>query len=106
MKKVVTERKDIVFFIKMFPLPIHKNAYEMAKTIVCEKSLQLLENAFQGKQLPKPKCKSTAVDDNIALGKKIGVNGAPTLIMPDGRIVAGFKDANALKAEIDRKTTP
>jgi protein-disulfide isomerase len=103
MKKVVAERKDVAFFIKMFPLPIHKNAYERAKTIACGKSLQLLEEAFQGKQLPKPGCKTSVVDDTIALGKQIGVNAAPTLIMPDGRIIAGYKDANALKAEIDRK---
>ncbi len=103
MKKVVAERKDIVFFIKMFPLPIHKNAYERARTIVCGKSIQLLEDAFEGKQLPKPGCKTSVVDDNIALGKKIGVIAAPALIMPDGRIVTGYKDANALKAEIDRK---
>ncbi len=103
MKKVAAERKDIAFFIKMFPLAIHKNAYERAKTIVCEKSLRLLEDAFQGKQLAKPGCRTSVVDDNIALGKKIGVNAAPTLIMPDGRIVTGYKDAAALKAEIDRK---
>ncbi len=103
MKKVAAERKDIVFFIKMYPLPMHKNAYERAKAIVCGKSLQMLEDAFQGKQLPRPGCRTSAVDDNIALGKKIGVSAAPTLIMPDGRVVAGYKDANALKAEIDRK---
>ncbi len=103
MKKVAAERKDIAFFIKMFPLPMHKNAHERAKTIVCEKSLKLLEEAFQGKQLPKPGCRSSVVDDNIALGKRIGVTAAPSLIMPDGRIVAGYRDANALKAEIDRK---
>jgi thiol:disulfide interchange protein DsbC len=103
MKKVVAERKDIVFFIKMFPLPTHKDAYEKAKAIVCAGSLSLLEDSFQHKPLPKPKCRTSAIDDSIALGKKIGVSATPTLIMPDGRMIAGGSDAKALIAEIDKK---
>ena len=55
MKKVIEKRKDIAFFIKMYPLPMHKGAYEKSKTIVCEKSLALLEDAFAKKTLPAAK---------------------------------------------------
>jgi thiol:disulfide interchange protein DsbC len=103
MKKVVAERKDIAFFIKMFPLPMHKDAYEKAKAIVCEKSLRLLEDSYEHKPLPKAKCRTSAVDDSIAAGKKIGVNATPTLILPDGRMITGVSDAEALIADIDRK---
>jgi|SRR3990172_1516062 len=103
MKKVVAERKDIAFYIKMFPLPMHKEAYDKAKAIVCEKSLALLEDAFNKKQLPKPKCKTTVVDENIKLAKQLGITGAPALVLPDGRVVSGYKDAGALKDLIDRK---
>jgi thiol:disulfide interchange protein DsbC len=101
--KVVAERKDIAFFIKMFPLPMHKDAYEKAKAIVCEKSLRLLEDSYEHKPLPKAKCRTSAVDDSIAAGKKIGVNATPTLILPDGRMITGVSDAEALIADIDRK---
>ena len=87
----------------MFPLPIHKEAAEKAKAIVCEKSLALLDAAFEKKPVAKPKCKTSAVDENIALGKKLGITGTPTLVMPDGRVASGFRDANALKALIDKK---
>lgn len=103
MKKVVRERKDIAFYIKMFPLSMHPAAYDKAKAIVCENSLELLEKAFEKKQIPAPKCKTSVVDDNIKLAAKLGITGAPTMIMPDGRVVAGFLDAQALKAFIDRK---
>jgi thiol:disulfide interchange protein DsbC len=103
LKKVVAERNDIAFFIKMFPLPMHKDAAEKSKTIVCEKSLAVLDAAFEKKPVAKPKCKTSAVEDNLALGKKLGIAGTPTLVMPDGRVVSGFKDANALKASIDKK---
>jgi thiol:disulfide interchange protein DsbC len=103
LKKVIAERKDVVFFIKMFPLPIHKEAANKAKAIVCEKSLALLDAAFEKKPVAKAKCKTSAVDDNIALGKKLGITGTPTLVMPDGRVVSGFRDANALTVSIDKK---
>ncbi|MBS1112386.1 MAG: hypothetical protein H6Q92_148, partial [Nitrospirae bacterium] len=67
MKKVVSERKDIAFYIKMFPLKMHPGAYEKARTIICEKSLKLLEDAFEKKQIPPPKCKTTVLDENIKL---------------------------------------
>ena len=57
----------------MYPLPMHKNAYEKSKAIVCEKSLKLLEDAFEYKELPKPKCETKAIDENIEAGKKLGL---------------------------------
>lgn len=96
MKKVIEERKDIAFYIKMFPLKIHPGAYEKAKAIVCEKNLTLLEDAFEKKQLPKPKCETSAVDENIKLAEKLGISGTPALILPDGRIIPGYKDAKTL----------
>jgi len=103
MKKVVRERKDIAFFIKMSPLKIHPSAYEASKTIVCEKSLKLLDDAFDKKTLPAPKCKTTVVDDNIKLAASLGITSAPALVLADGRVVAGYRDAGELKALIDKK---
>jgi thiol:disulfide interchange protein DsbC len=96
MKKVVEKRKDIVFFIKMFPLKIHPGAYEKAKAIVCEKSLTLLDDAFEKKELPKPKCETSVIDENIKLGEELGITGAPALITPDGRVMPGYKKADAI----------
>ncbi len=96
MKKIIEKRKDIAFYIKMFPLPMHPGAYEKAKAIVCEKSLSLLEDAFEKKQLPKPKCETPVIDENLKLAEKLGITGAPTLIMPDGRVMSGYREADAL----------
>lgn len=102
MKKVVAERKDIAFYIKMFPLPMHKEAYDKAKAIVCEKSLALLENAFEKKPLPKPKCETTAIDENIKLAQKLGISGTPAMIFPDGKLVPGALDAKAIIEKIGK----
>ena len=100
MKKVIEKRKDIAFFIKMYPLPMHKGAYDEAKAIVCEKSLALLDDAFAKKPLPAPKCETKAVDDNIKLAEKLGIRGTPAIILPDGIVVPGYKDADSLIALI------
>ena len=100
MKKVIEKRKDIAFFIKMYPLPMHKGAYDEAKAIVCEKSLALLDDAFAKKPLPAPKCDTKALDDNIKLAEKLGIRGTPAIILPDGIIVPGYKDADSLIALI------
>ena len=103
MKKVIKERKDIAFYIKLYPLPMHKDAYAKAKAIVCEKSLSLLEEAFEKKPLPAPKCETTAIDDNIKLAQKLGITGTPAIIMPDGRLIPGYLEADALIKQIDKK---
>ncbi|MBI3753592.1 MAG: DsbC family protein [Deltaproteobacteria bacterium] len=96
IKKLLNERKDIAFYIKLYPLDIHPDAYEKSKAIVCKKSVQLLDDAFAGKKLPKPDCKAREVDENIKLGKSLGITGTPTLIFPDGRMLPGFVDGPTL----------
>jgi thiol:disulfide interchange protein DsbC len=103
MKKIVKERKDIVFYIKLYPLPMHKEAHAKAKAIVCEKSMSLLEDAFERKTLPAPKCETTVIDDNVKLAQKLGITGTPAIIMPDGRLIPGYLEADALIKQIENK---
>ncbi len=103
MKQVVEKRKDIVFLIKMYPLPMHKGSYDKAKAIVCEKSLTLLEDAFENKTIPAAKCNTPVIDDNIKLGGKLGISGTPAIIFPDGRVIPGYMEAEPLIQEIDKK---
>ena len=103
MKKVIKERKDIAFFIKLYPLPMHKEAHAKAKAIVCEKSLSLLEQAFEKKPIPAAKCETSAIDDNVKLAQKLGITGTPAIIMPDGRLIPGYLEADALIKQIEKK---
>jgi thiol:disulfide interchange protein DsbC len=99
MKQVIEERKDIAFYVKMYPLAMHKGSYEKAKAIVCEKSLALLEDAYAKKELPKPKCETSVIDENIKLATQLGISGTPALVMPDGRLLSGYRDAKDLIAQ-------
>lgn len=102
MKKIVRDREDIAFYIKMFPLKSHPEAYDKSLAIVCEKSMKLLEDAFDGKEVKKPRdCETTAVDDTIAIAKEFGITSTPTIIFPDGGMVSGFKDYSAIIEMVD-----
>ncbi|HMK56804.1 MAG TPA: DsbC family protein [Dissulfurispiraceae bacterium] len=96
IKKVVEKRKDIAFFIKLLPLPMHKDAEWKAKAIMCKKSMQLLEDNFEGKPIEKADCDTKAIEDTKKLAGELGINGTPALILPDGRIVSGYREADAL----------
>ncbi|MBI5444321.1 MAG: DsbC family protein [Deltaproteobacteria bacterium] len=96
MKKVVEARPEVAFHIKLYPLEIHPKAKEKAKAIVCEKSLQLLEDSLAGKDLPPAKCETKAVDETIRLARDLGINSTPTLIMPDGRLRPGYLAAEKI----------
>ena len=96
MKQVVAERDDIVFYIKMLPLKIHPQAYKKAQAIVCEKSLKLLERVLDGLGVGEPSCETTGLDETIAISEKLGITGTPTIILPDGGVLNGFKTAQEL----------
>ncbi len=103
MKKVIEERKDIAFYIFLYPLPMHKGAYEKSKAIMCENSVALLEDAFENKELPEPKCETTVIDENIKLAEKLGIEGTPAIILPNGTLISGARSARALIKLIDKK---
>ncbi len=96
MEKIVRERKDIVFYIFLFPLPMHKDAYWKSKSIVCENSLKMLADAFEQRPIPRRECPTRAIDENIALARTLGIRGTPTTIFPDGRIKPGSVTAQQL----------
>lgn len=96
MKLVSEKRKDIVFFIKLYPLPMHKDAKRKSESIICNKSLQMLEDAFANKPIPDPVCKTDVVDKNIQLAEKLGIRGTPTIIFNDGRVASGAISAEEL----------
>lgn len=90
MNKVVGMRTDIAFFIKLYPLKSHPDAYDKSKAIVCARSLAMLEDSLAGKPLDPPSCETDAIDRNIKLAEQLGINSTPTLIFPDGRVIPGF----------------
>jgi thiol:disulfide interchange protein DsbC len=103
MEHIVMTRRDIAFYIKMFPLQSHPTSFEKAKTIICTKSAKLLAESLAGKPLPPPVCETDQVEQNIKLGEKLHINSTPTLIFPDGRVFPGYKPADAILSILEKK---
>ena len=96
MKEVVRRDPEIAFLIKLFPLKMHPNAYATSKSIVCAKSMELLELSFAGKPVPPPVCDTKVIDQTLAIGPDLGIQSTPTLVLPNGLVMPGFKTADDL----------
>lgn len=109
MKQAIEKRKDVAFFIKLFPLRMHKDAYRKSKAIQCEnlkdsaKAMRLLEDVFEKKQIPDPVCETDVIDSNIKLAEEFGITGTPTIILRDGRVISGALKAEQILEYIDGK---
>ncbi|MCG6551761.1 MAG: DsbC family protein [Candidatus Magnetominusculus sp. LBB02] len=103
IKKVVSQRKDIAFNIILFPIAkLHPDATKKSKSIMCTKSLQSLDDAFDKKPLPEPSCPSKAVEDNIKIAEGLGLTGTPAVVFPDGVLIRGAMPAEELIRLIDK----
>jgi thiol:disulfide interchange protein DsbC len=102
MEKVLQERKDIAFYIILYPLRFHKDAYWKSKSILCNKSLKMLEDAYAGKEVPRLECDSKEIDANIKLAEALGITGTPSLVLPNGRVHTGTLPAEQLLDLIQR----
>jgi thiol:disulfide interchange protein DsbC len=99
IKKAVAKDPEAAFYV--MPYPRNKNdkaTYNNCLAAVCAKSEKLLDDAYDGKKLPAPTCKSTAVEDTMKLADRLGIQGTPSMVLPDGRIVGGYMQADALLA--------
>ncbi len=96
LKEVVRRDPQIAFLIKFYPLKIHPNAYEISKSIVCARSMEMLEAHFAGKPIPPATCDTRAIDENIALVQRLGITATPALILPDGLVQPGFRSADEI----------
>jgi len=107
-KRLENELKNIhgvKIYTFLYPLTqLHPQARAKSESIWCSKDQHeaMLEVMLENKALPSTSCK-TPLDEIAAIGQKLGINGTPTLIAGDGRLVAGGKPASELKAWLENK---
>lgn len=103
MKKAVETDSTVAFSIRMLPLAIHQGAYDLCKSVVCAGTMAALEDAFAGKKLPPTSCDGKSLEETIAFVRANGISSTPTLVMPDGKIVPGFRKAEELLELLSKK---
>ena len=94
LKQAVRENPALVFHIKLIPLL--NGSYEKTQTILCNNSLEQLEMAFAGENLPATDCAGERVEKNLALAKQLGIRATPTLILPNGQRAPGYRPLTEL----------
>ncbi len=104
MQEVVARDSDIAFLIKLFPLQMHPNAYAISKSIVCSKSMEMLERSFAKQPVPPATCDTGVVDETLALVQELGIRSTPTLVLPDGLVMPGYRQADDLLRLLGSKT--
>jgi len=102
IKQAVKQRSDLLFLIKL--MPIKQSSLSISKTISCNHSLEQLDAAFAGQTLPEPSCETPVIEQTLTLARELGIRSTPTLILPDGQIVSGYKDLPTLLGLIDQPT--
>ncbi len=99
MRIVAAKRPDIAFYLKVFTM-VSRDP-KIAKSIVCAKSLTMLDDAFARKPVPEQDCASKEIDENMKFAEGHGIDAAPALIFPDGTLQLGYSDAASLEKRID-----
>jgi len=103
-EKELAKLKGVKVYSFLFPLNFHKHARGWSSAIWCSKDKhKMLTDIMVNNADPKAGTCDTPIDEIIALGKKLGINGTPTMIAGDGRMASGGKDAASLKAWLQEK---
>ena len=100
MKQAIQLRSDLLFLIKL--LPLKQSSLDSSRTIACNHSLDFLEAAFADQTLPAQNCETHVIEQNLTLARDLGIRTAPTLILPDGKVVSGYQDPAGLLKLIDQ----
>lgn len=93
--------KDVTLYIFPFPLPMHKEAVRKIKQVWCSSDrAKAWEDMMLRNRLPekgRTDC-DNPVDENIALAKKLRIDGTPALIFSNGRRVPGYAERERIEA--------
>ncbi len=105
LKKLAKMDGNLGIYVKLFPLKMHPKAYDKSRAIMAGNSNKLLDAAFAGGTLPTPAAGAgkKGVDSTIKLAQSLGIGGTPTLVLPDGRIMPGFRKAEEIRQLIGGK---
>lgn len=105
LKKLAKIAPDVAIHIMLFPLPMHPGALDKARTVIETMNLEMLDRAFEGKDVPKPTKDSSkkAIDEIVKFANANGISGTPTMVMPDGTIQVGMRDAETMKKMLEGK---
>lgn len=105
LKKLEKIAPDVAIYVMLYPLAMHPQAYDKSRSAIESRKHEILDHAFEGKDVPKPVKESSKkdVETIVKFATEHGISGTPTMILPDGKVVVGMRDANTLKKMLEGK---
>jgi thiol:disulfide interchange protein DsbC len=98
----LTQVDDVTVHVFMIPI-IAPDSAAISKAVWCspDRSKAWLDLMLRGVQPTAKATCDTPIEKNLALGRKYGINGTPTLIFADGQRVSGWMPADKLSKMLD-----
>jgi thiol:disulfide interchange protein DsbC len=103
-EQTLQQLNDVTIYVFMFPV-IRPELAEQSKAVWCspDRAKAWIDVALRGKPpTAKPSC-ANPVEKNLQLGRTIGVNSTPTLILANGERVSGALSKDDLTDLLDAK---
>lgn len=72
----------------------------MANIWCAKDQLGAMDLAKQGQNVPNQEACDTPIKAHLELGVKLGVRGTPAIFLSDGRQIGGYKEAEAIAADL------
>jgi thiol:disulfide interchange protein DsbC len=99
----INKLDNVTVYNFAYPLAMHPDAGRKAKLVWCSKDrAKAWQDLMLKNILPtgKSDC-DNPIDENLALGSKLRIDGTPALIFPNGKRIPGYVDANKLEAMLN-----
>lgn len=100
LEKELKNVDNLTIYLFLYPITkLHPNASNIAQQIWCSQDqYQVWQDYLIDKKQPKPvKACTTPIEKNIALAKKLSVDGTPTFFLKDGTRISGARDAGEIE---------
>jgi thiol:disulfide interchange protein DsbC len=100
----IRDLTNVTIYTFLMPLvSLHPAAHSKAVSIWCASDRTAAWHAmmWRGEAVPQAECPHP-VDRNVALGERLGINGTPTLIALDGRMLPGAASKEQIEAWLQR----
>lgn len=103
-EKTLQQVDDITIYVFMFPV-IHPELADQSKAVWCspDRAKAWLDVALRGKVPTALATCANPVEKNLQLGRSLGVNSTPTLILASGERVSGALSKDDLTDLLDAK---
>lgn len=100
--KEIAQMDNLTLYTFLFPI-LSADSTEKSRNIWCAKDRAKAWNDWilDAKKPAAAKCDSAVVDRNVELGRKLRINGTPTIFLADGRRLGGYLPAAELEQVLD-----